>query len=191
MSRSRHCHQCTPRLIDRSLLAATPAPRPLPPALHGAWPAWVEAPLRPSRVLLFLIPPRLMLGRQVKGVVPQAPPKHDSAGGIKHRRRVRRHTQRSMWREIQCQAPARCAMWACCADSSSDDGDHNTSNTLLLLFADAFVAPALLAQLSEVDELMVALSCRFVLDIFTIAQQDRPRPEPDLLTHDPGCDLRF
>ena len=82
-------------------------------------------------------------------------------------------------------------MWACCADSSSDDDEHNTSNTLLLLFADAFVAPALLANLSEVDELMVALSCRFALDIFTIAQVDRPRPEPDLLAHDPGCDLWF
>ena len=61
-------------------------------------------------------------------------------------------------------------MWACCADSSSDDDDHNTSNTLLLLFADAFVAPGLLADLSEVDELTVALSCRFALDILTIAR---------------------
>ena len=32
---------------------------------------------------------------------------------------------------------------------------------------------------SDVDELMVALVCRFALDIFTIAQQDRPHPEPD------------
>ena len=77
-------------------------------------------------------------------------------------------------------------MWACCADSSSDDDDHSTSNTLLLLFADAFVAPALLADFSEVDELTVALSCRFALDIFTIAQQDRPRPpwmRPVVLRH--------
>ena len=83
------------------------------------------------------------------------------------------------------------AMWACCADSSSDDDDHNTSNTLLLLFADSFVAPALLEDFSEVDELMVALSCRFALDIFNIAQQDWSRPEPDLLAHDSGCDLWF
>ena len=80
-------------------------------------------------------------------------------------------------------------MWACCADSSSDDDEHNTCNTLLLLFADALVAPAPLADLSEVDELMVDLSCRFALEIFTIAQRDRSLPEPDRLAHDPGCDL--
>ena len=68
-------------------------------------------------------------------------------------------------------------MWACCADSSSDDDEHNTSNILLLLFADALVAPALLADLRELDELMVALSCRFALDTFTTAQQDRPDPD--------------
>ena len=75
-------------------------------------------------------------------------------------------------------------MWACCADYSSDDDDHNTSNTLLLLCADAFIAPALFVGLSYVDELMVALSCRFALEIFTVAQQDRPFHEPDLLAHD-------
>ena len=104
----------------------------------------------------------------------------------KHRLGVRRATKRSMWSEIRCQAPALRAMWACCADSSSDEDDHNTSNTLLLLFADAFVAPAPLADLSEVDELTVALSCRFALDILTIAQRDRPRPpwmRPLVLRH--------
>ena len=80
-------------------------------------------------------------------------------------------------------------MWVCCADSSSDDDEHNTCNTLLLLFADALVALALLADLSEVDELMVTLSCRFALDVFTIAQQDRPLPEPDDLAQALGCDL--
>ena len=72
--------------------------------------------------------------------------------------------------------------------SSSDDDEHNMSNTLLLLFADALVAPALLADLREVDELMVALSCRVALGIF---KQDRPHPEPDHLAHDPGCALWF
>ena len=90
----------------------------------------------------------------------------------RHRRQARRATTRSMWREIFSQAPASRAMWACCADSLSDKDEHNTSNTLLLLFAEAFVAPALLSDLREVDELMVALSCRFTLDMFTIAQQD-------------------
>ena len=99
--------------------------------------------------------------------------------------------RRSMWRELQPQAFASRAMWSCCADSSSNDDEHNTSNTLLLVFAGAFVAPALLADLRELDELMVALPCRFALDIFTIAEQDWPRLEPDLLAHDPGCDLWF
>ena len=73
----------------------------------------------------------------------------------------------------------------------SDDDEHNTGHTLLLLVADAFTAPALLSHLSELDELMVALSCRFVLDIFTVAQQYRAPPEPDLLAHDPGHDFWF
>ena len=29
------------------------------------------------------------------------------------------------------------------------------------------------------------------LDVLTVAQQDRPHPEPDLLAHDPGCDFLF
>ena len=56
-----------------------------------------------------------------------------------------------MWREIYSQSLASRAMWACCADSSSDDDEHNTSNSLLLLFADAFVALALLADLREME----------------------------------------
>ena len=40
-------------------------------------------------------------------------------------------------------------------------------------------------------ELTVALSCRFALDIFTVAQQYQPPPEPDLVVHDPGHDLLF
>ena len=48
-------------------------------------------------------------------------------------------------------------MWPCCDDTSSEDDEHNTGNILLLLFADAFIAPALLACLSEVDELYTAL----------------------------------
>ena len=65
-------------------------------------------------------------------------------------------------------------MWGCCADSSSDDDERNTSITLLLPFADAFVAPAFLSDLTELDELVVAQSCRFALDNFTVAQQDWP-----------------
>ena len=66
-----------------------------------------------------------------------------------------------------------------------------TPATPLLLFADAFTAPALLSHLSELDELTVALSCRFALDIFTVAQQYQPLPESDLLVHDPGHNLLF
>ena len=60
-----------PRLIARSPLAATPAPRPLPTGLlsHGAGLAWLAAPLRVSHVPQPLLPPRPLLGRQVRGVV--------------------------------------------------------------------------------------------------------------------------
>ena len=63
-------------------------------------------------------------------------------------------------------------MWPCCDDTSSDGDKNNTDNTLPLLFADAYIAPAPLAGLSEVDELGIALGCKFALDIFTLAQQD-------------------
>ena len=43
---------------------------------------------------------------------------------------------------------------------------------------------------SEVDDLMVTLSCRIALDIFTIAQQDLSHREPNHLAHDPRCDFR-
>ena len=82
-------------------------------------------------------------------------------------------------------------MWPCCDDTSSDDDEHNTGNTLPLFFADAYVAPALLASLSEVDELNMALGCRFALDIFTIAQQDRPSPDTVPLPLDPGLEPCF
>ena len=81
-------------------------------------------------------------------------------------------------------------MWPCCDDTSSDDDEHNTGNTLLLLFADDFIAPALLAGLSEVDVLYIALGCRFALDIFTTAQQDRPSPEPNPLPLEPCLQLQ-
>ena len=57
---------------------------------------------------------------------------------------------------------------------SSDDDEHNTSNSLLLQCAHALFAPVLLSSLSEADELVVALWCRFALDVFTIVQQDFP-----------------
>ena len=71
-----------PRLIARSPLAATPAPRPLPTALlsHGARDPWLAAPLRVSHVLQPLLQHQPLLGRQVRGVVPQAPLKHGNAG---------------------------------------------------------------------------------------------------------------
>ena len=90
----------------------------------------------------------------------------------KHRRRVRRHTKRSMWREFQCQDFLRLAMFACCDDTTSDDDEHSTDNAALLLFGHALVAPLLLSRLSATDELFLALTCRFALDIFTIIQQD-------------------
>ena len=70
-----------------------------------------------------------------------------------------------MWRVIQGQAPARRSIWACCADTSSDDGEHNTDNEALLLFGLAVVAPHLLSHLLTLDELALALTCRFAFDM--------------------------
>ena len=71
-------------------------------------------------------------------------------------------------------------MWPCCDYTSSDD-EHNTDNEFLLLLAEV---PTLLAGLSEVDVLRIAIGCRFALDIFTISQQysltpDLEPPLPD------------
>ena len=61
-----------------------------------------------------------------------------------------------------------------CSDdmSSDDDEEHNINNTLLLLVAAALIAPVLLSGLSHVDELMVALGCRFALDLLSRSQHD-------------------
>ena len=66
-----------------------------------------------------------------------------------------------------------------------------TPTTLCYSFADAYIAPALHAGLSEVDELKTALGCRFAMDIFTIAQQDRPSPDPVPLPLDPHLEPSF
>ena len=50
-----------------------------------------------------------------------------------------RYNKRSMWREIQGQAPACRSTRACCTDTSSDDDDHNTDSDALLLFCHAVV----------------------------------------------------
>ena len=66
-----------------------------------------------------------------------------------------------------------------CDFTSSDDGEHNTDKNFLLLFADVGITPTLLEGLTKVDILHIALSCRFVLDIFTISQQHPPTPDHD------------
>ena len=81
----------------------------------------------------------------------------------------REHTQR-----FQSEAHRSRAMWPCCDDTSSDDDEHNTENNFLLLFADVDITPALLAGVSVVEVLHIALGCRFALDIFTISQQYGP-----------------
>ena len=75
-------------------------------------------------------------------------------------------------------------MWACCEDISSDDDDHNTGNSLLLLCAHALVAPVLPSGMSEADELLVALTCRFAVDVFTVIQQDYPAAAQDATLSD-------
>ena len=80
----------------RVLLPPLTAPRRLPPAAAVPEYGWHE-----SCAATLCSRSRPLLGRQVRGVVLQAPLKHDNAGGT-HRRRVRRATKRLMWCEIQC-----------------------------------------------------------------------------------------
>ena len=75
----------------------------------------------------------------------------------KRRRRTRRHAKWSMWREIQRQDRRCRTMRACCEEASSDDDDHNTGDSLLLLCAHALVGSVLPSDMSEADELLVAL----------------------------------
>ena len=96
----------------------------------------------------------------------------------KHRRRVRRHIKRSMWREIQLKhfVAARCfsvvlihlptmtsiiRTTRCCSCSVTPP------------------SPGLLSRMSALDERSVALTCRFSLDIFSEAQQDFPKALDD------------
>ena len=81
-------------------------------------------------------------------------------------------------------------MWPCCDYTSSDDDEHNTDNNFLLLFADVDI-PALLAGLSEVDVLRIALGCRFALDIFTNLQQYCPSPDLEPPPHDDVLERLF
>ena len=82
----------------------------------------------------------------------------------------------------------RCDEHRPCDVTSSDDNEHNASNPFLLLFADALIVPVLLTGLSDVDELMNALDCRFAF-AFTISQQDRALHVPTPLMHDPDFAL--
>ena len=66
---------------------------------------------------------------------------------------------------FQSQAYCSRAMWPCCDFTSSDDDEHNTDNNLLLLFADVDITLTLLEGLTEVDVLLIALGCRFALDV--------------------------
>ena len=109
-----------------------------------------------------------------------------SSGAAEARRRSPRQApgaHASVWCEIWRQA------LACLAesdDTSSGDDEHNTSNAFLLWCATAHTAPVLLAGLTHVDEPMVALGCRFALDVFTVAQQGLPFADHDSLNHDHG-----
>ena len=79
-------------------------------------------------------------------------------------------------------------MRASCTDTSSDDDERDTDNDALLLFGHAVVAPMLLSCLSSLDELSLAVTCQFALDIFTIIQQDYPEASDDRTLLDLGLD---
>ena len=93
-------------------------------------------------------------------------------------------SQRERTQRFQSQDYRSRAMWPCCGYTLSDDDEHNTDNSFLLLFADVGITPTLLTDLSEVDVLRVAIGCRFALDIFTISQQYSPTPDLEPLPLD-------
>ena len=70
------------------------------------------------------------------------------------------------------------------ASSFLGDDEHNTDNEALFLFGHAIVAPVLLSRLSALNELSLALTCPFALDIFTIIQQDHPEAFEELTSFD-------
>ena len=76
-------------------------------------------------------------------------------------------------------------MWPCCDFTSSDDDEHNTDSSFLLLFADIGIMPTLLDGLTDVDVLHIALACRFALDILTVSQHYSSTLELDPLPGDP------
>ena len=91
-----------PRLIARFPLAATPAPRPLPPALssHGVRLGVARSPAPRE--------PRAAASDPTASAARKASQRRRASGAPearqrrrdKHRRRVRRATKLSMWREI-------------------------------------------------------------------------------------------
>ena len=76
-------------------------------------------------------------------------------------------------------------MWPCCDITSSDDDEHNTDSSFLLLFADIGIMPTFLEGLTYVDVLHIALGCRFALDIFSISLHCSPALELEPLPDDP------
>ena len=120
---------------------------------------WLAAPHRASRVLQLLIPPRPLLGRQVRGVGCLRRRSTANAGGTSTAAGCDRATRPfDVAADFSVKHPRPCNVGLlrrpmmtttpratpCCSCSSDD-----------------FVAPTLLADLSEVDELMVVLSCSF------------------------------
>ena len=83
-----------------------------------------------------------------------------------------------MWREIQLKhfCAARCFSVVLIRLPNNDE--HDTDNEMLLLFSYATVTPGLLSRMSALDELSVALTCRFS-HIFSEAQQDFPKALDD------------
>ena len=173
---------------DRSVSTAAQALRPLLLALlsletRQAWPA---SPPCPSFALRLLIQLRLLPFRLVD-VAPQAPLWHGIANGI------------STAVEIDATLNFRCGVRLSvkfspalqCGPAAPTPRLMTMSTTLATHCCCCLPMPApraLLSHLSELEELMVALSCRFALDIFTVAQQYQP-PAPDLPAHDPGHDF--
>ena len=172
--------RCSPPRLRLSALpppTAAPAPQPLLMALASlrARPARLALPPCPRPVPRLVTPVRLPPGWQVRGV-PQAPLRLGGAAatsvagaraGIPSGRRGAKFSVMSSF-ALPCGSAA---------TTPRPTSTSTTTATPSCSCAPTLVEPVPLSCLTDVDELIVALGCRFALDV-TIAQQVRPLADP-------------
>ena len=174
------CSQSASRLhlAQSAWSHAASAPQPLLLALSSlrARPAQLALPPCPRPVPRLVTQVRLPPGWQVRGV-PLAPLRPGGAAatsvagaraGIPSGRRGAKFSVMSSF-ALPCGSAA---------TTPRPTSTSTTTATPSCSCAPTLVEPLPLSCLTDVDELIVALGCRFALDVFTIGQQVRPLVDP-------------